>query len=244
MTELQQHAFGIVLHALRYGDNSVIVEIYTQALGSVSFLVRQSQGGKNRLRASLWQPLTLVEVVWVQHPQANLQKPRELTIWKPWHDIPFQPVKATMALFLGEFLWRTLHSEQANPPLFHYMLNALTWLDESDEAVVNFHIVFLLHLTRFLGFQPNMDTWEEGACFDLLAASFTRTRPAHPYYIDAVEAALVPKFMRMDIRSMRAVRLNGAMRRRALEIIVLYYRLHIPEFPELKSLAVLTEVFS
>ena len=108
MTELQQHAFGIVLHALRYGDNSVIVEIYTQALGSVSFLVRQSQGGKNRLRASLWQPLTLVEVVWVQHPQANLQKPRELTIWKPWHDIPFQPVKATMALFLGEFLWRTL----------------------------------------------------------------------------------------------------------------------------------------
>jgi DNA repair protein RecO (recombination protein O) len=47
----------------------------------------------------------------------------------------------------------------------------------------------------------------------------------------------------MDLRSMRAVGLNRAIRRRTLEIIADFYRLHIPEFPETRSLDVLTEVF-
>lgn len=243
MSNQQLHSYGIVLHAVRYGDTSVIVEIYTQAMGAQSFIVRQPRGAKARLRASLWQPLTLVEVVWDHRPLTDLQKPREVSLWMPWKEIPFQPVKTTIALFLGEFLWRALRSEQENAPLFDYMLNALTWLDESDHAIANFHIVFLLHLTRFLGFHPNVDEWEEGDCFDLMAATFVRERPRHPYYIEAEEARLVPKFLRMDIRSMQAVGLNGAMRRRALELIILFYRLHIPEFPELKSLAVMSEVF-
>lgn len=243
MSNQQLHSYGIVLHAVRYGDTSVIVEIYTQAMGAQSFIVRQLRGAKARLRASLWQPLTLVEVVWDHRPMTDLQKPREVSLWMPWKEIPFQPVKTTIALFLGEFLWRALRSEQENAPLFDYMLNALTWLDESDHAIANFHIVFLLHLTRFLGFHPNVDEWEEGDCFDLMAATFVRERPRHPYYIEAEEARLVPKFLRMDIRSMQAVGLNGAMRRRALELIILFYRLHIPEFPELKSLAVMSEVF-
>ena len=80
--------------------------------------------------------------------------------------------------------------------------------------------------------------------FDLQAASFTLSRPLHPFYIDAEESSLVSKFLRMDYRSMRAVGLNGAARRRTLQLIILFYRLHIPEFPEVRSLEVLSDVFS
>jgi len=48
----------------------------------------------------------------------------------------------------------------------------------------------------------------------------------------------------MDLRSMRAVGLNGSIRRRALEVVTEFYRLHVPEFPVPRSIEVLAEVFA
>ena len=238
------HSRGIVLRSLRYGDSQVIVDIFTETMGTVSFIVRSSHKGRGAMASVAWQPLSLVEVTWDARPRLSLQKPRELSLYRPWRSLPFVPDKTAMCLFLGEFLGHALHAEQTNEALFEYIVNALTWFDESDEHYVNFHVVFLLHLTRFLGFMPNVEDWCEGSYFDLEAATFTRARPSHVHYLNPEESALVPKFLRMNIRSMRGVGLSGAMRRRALEITMAFYRLHIPEFPDLQSLSVLSEVFA
>jgi DNA repair protein RecO (recombination protein O) len=42
---------------------------------------------------------------------------------------------------------------------------------------------------------------------------------------------------------MHVFRLSRADRNRTLEIIEHYYRLHLPQFPELRSLPVLRELF-
>lgn len=237
------HTHGLVLRAVRYGDSQVIVTVFTEAQGTVPFIVRRPRSGKGGSPSVLWQPLTLVEVVWDHQLRRSLQQPRELSLWQPWRSLPFDPYKAAMSLYLGEFLGYALRAESANVPLFDYVVNALSWFDESVQHYVNFHIVFLLHLTRFLGFQPNVDDWQEGSYFDLAAASFSMSRPLHTHYLEPAESSLVPKFLRMNIRSMQAVGLNGAMRRRALEIVTEFYRLHIPEFPAMKSLDVLAGLF-
>ena len=232
------HSPGIVLRSLRYGDTQVITDIFTATSGTVSFILR------SRGTASVaWQPLSLVDIEWEPRPRLTLQRPRELTLAHAWRTLHFQPAKTAVTLFLGEFLAHALRDEQTNESLYDYITNALTWFDESDRHYVNFHVVFLLHLTRFLGFQPNVDDWTPGSYFDLLSATFTRARPTHVHYLIPDEAALVPKFLRMDIRSMRAVAITRDMRRRALEITTEFYRLHVPEFPELQSLAILSEVF-
>ena len=235
---------GIVLHTIRYDDSRLIVNIYTEGAGTVPFLVWQSGSRKGGAKAGVWQSLSLVEVEWEHRPKNSLQKPRELSLWQPWRNLPFHPMKTSISLFLGEFLCRALQHEQENPLLFDYIVNALSWFDESETGYVNFHLVFLLHLTRFLGFLPNVEDWHDGCFFDLQAATFVSVPPVHSYFLEPNEAALVPKFLRMDLRSMRPVGLNGAIRRRALDLITLFYRLHIPEFPELRSLDVLSEVFS
>ncbi|MBR0202044.1 MAG: DNA repair protein RecO [Bacteroidaceae bacterium] len=235
---------GIVLHALRYGDNQMVVSVFTETCGTVSFMLRQPQSGKrNGPRAVMWQPLTLVDVTW-EASRNSIQKPREWSLSLPWRSIPFNPHKAAIALFLGEFLFRALRNEAANPSLFRYIHSSLEWFDECDEHFSNFHIVFLLHLSRFLGFYPNADDWHEGDYFDLQNAVFTSSVPLHKHYLQPEEAALVPKFLRMDVRKMRVVHLNGALRSRTLSSVVEFYRLHVPEFPEIKSLNVLAEVFS
>ncbi len=237
-------SYGIVLHSIRYSDTQIIVDIFTESAGVVPFLLRTGRTGRGGLKASLWQPLALVDLTWEHRLKANLQKPHELALWHPWRTLTSEPHKAAIGLYLSEFLHHALRHEQENKPLFNYLMNALTWFDESDEHYVNFHIVFLLHLTRFLGFLPNVEDWVEGSYFDLQTAMFTRTRPLHVHYLNPEEAILVPKFLRMDLRTMRAVGLNRFIRRRALEIVTEFYRLHIPEFPELRSLDILAEVFS
>jgi len=244
MSDSTIHTYGLVLRAVRYGDSQVIVNVFTAEQGTVPFIVRQPRSGKAGAKASVWQPLTLVELVWDVRQRSVLQKPREMSVWRSWRSLPFEPYKTAMSLFLGEFLGYALRGEQANEAMFEYIVQALTWFDESEVHYANFHVVFLLHLTRFLGFMPNVEDWHEGCFFDLEAATFTTVPPAHVHYLNPEESALVPKFLRMNIRSMQVVGLNGAMRRRALEIVTEFYRLHVPEFPELKSLHVLAEVFA
>lgn len=239
----KMHTYGIVLHSLRYNDTRMIVEIFTAAAGTVSFIVPATRQRRSGMRAVAWQPLSLVEVIWEPRQHASLQKPQTLALWRPWRTLHSDPQKTAIGLYLSDMLYHALHHEQDNQPLFEFIVNALTWFDESNQHYVNFHIIFLLHLTRFLGFLPNVEDWHEGDYFDLQAAIFSRTRPYHIYYLEPEEAALVPKFLRMDLRSMRAVGLNRAIRRRTLEIICDFYRLHIPEFPETHSLSVLAEVF-
>ena len=63
-------------------------------------------------------------------------------------------------------------------------------------------------------------------------------------YLEPQEADLIPLFMRMNYDTMRFFAMNRLERGRYLEVLDEYYRLHVPEFPELKSLDVLKEVFA
>ena len=91
---------------------------------------------------------------------------------------------------------------------------------------------------------PNADDAKPGNYFDLRASCFTSQQPAHPDFLNPTDAAVVPKLLRMRYDTMRFFRFNGAERSRLLEYINLYYRLHVPNFPELKSLAVLKSLWS
>lgn len=104
--------------------------------------------------------------------------------------------------------------------------------------------MFLLRLSRFLGFAPNLEEMHAGDCFDLLSGNFVPDVPIHGHYVTAAEAAKLPLLMRMNFGTMHVFRFSGAERSRLLEHINEYYRLHLPNFPELKSLAVLKALFS
>lgn len=235
---------GIILHRLSYNDTNDIMTVYTREQGAVSFMVSKRRGrGRSAAVAAMLPPLTLVEVDWEERG-SSLQRPRELAVWHSWTTLPYHPHKAAMGLLLAEFLYRALRSEQANAGLFDYVSSGLQWLDEADTGYANFHVVFLTHLTRYLGFQPNIDSYSEGACFDLRTACYVPAPPLHPDWLSPLEAQQLPLLLRVDVRSMNRLQWNGKWRRRALTVLAQYYRLHLAEFPEVRSIEVLAEVFS
>ena len=158
-------------------------------------------------------------------PKVQLQKLHDVRVLTPYSTIPFDPDKLTITLFLGEFLYHALKGEQQDEVLFDYMVNSLEWLDGCSGAFVNFHLVFLMRLSRFLGFYPNLEEYEEGDYFDLRQSCFCSELPIH---CDP---------------TMYLFQLSHRDRNRLLEVAIKYYRLHLPNFPELKSLAVLQAVY-
>ena len=102
----------------------------------------------------------------------------------------------------------------------------------------------MLRLTRFLGFWPNVQDYEKGKVFDMREAAMVRALPMHNQYLSVDESAFLPFLLRMDYSSMHLFHFSRQQRAKVLDMLIDYYRVHIPEFPEMKSLDVLRTVFS
>ncbi|MCI6119918.1 MAG: DNA repair protein RecO [Prevotella sp.] len=235
---------AIVLHSFKYNDNRLIVDLFTLDRGRMSVAVTVSSSPKAKFRKNLFSPFTLLYIETDYRQGARLQKLRDASIAYPMASIPFDHKKASIVLFVSEFLYHALKGEQESRSLFEFIADSIQWLDIADDDFVNFHIVFLLRLTLFLGFMPNLDDYEDGDLFDLRSSSFVKTIPPHHDFLDIQESALVRTMMRMNFRTMHLFRLSRPQRNRLLDIIIKYYRFHLPDFPEMKSLEVLHALYS
>ena len=241
---MYQKVIGIVLRTLKYNDASNIVDIYTERNGRASFLVKIPRSRKSGVRSVLFQALSLVELEAEIRPNSSLHRIREAKSLYPFSSLPYHPYKSSIAMFLAEFLCRALKEEDANESLFAYLLHSIRWLDGCGErSFANFHLVFLMRLSRFLGVYPNVDNYTSGCYFDMINACFTPLLPKSGSYLEPEEASRIRLLLRMNYETMHLFGMTRVERNRCLSVINDYYRLHLPDFPTLKSLDVLKELF-
>lgn len=238
-----QRSRALVLHTLKYDDDRLICALLTEENGLVSVIVRRPRSRRSGVQPSLLQPFSALSVEWEERAAGGLSPLRSAQSEAVWADLPYHPVKRALALFLSEFLCHVLRREQSSPALYAFTRASVEWLDAARGGLANFHLVFLLRLTRFAGFFPNLDEAAGGRWFDLQSGTFAPCRPAHPYFLPPDEAALLPRLMRMQYATMHLFRFSATERRRLLARITDYYRLHVPGFPELRSPEVFAEVF-
>lgn len=236
---------GIVLRTVKYGDNSFIVDVYTLYNGCLSFLVRMPKGKKRSGKRMLFQPLTQIVFDADIRPHVNMYYFKEVRLGVAYRDIPVNIYKVTMVMFLAEFLSHILVREGENEPLYEFLKYALEWLDDCEKGYANFHLVFLIRLSLFIGFYPNAEGYHRKDTFDLLNGCYSSIAlPAPGRIIPADQARFVAPLLRMNFDTMHHFRFSHEQRTRILEVLLDYYRLHIPGFPPLKSLDVLKEVFA
>lgn len=199
---------------------------------------------RGRVRRQHFLPLTLLSIDYDFRLRSSLQRLREVRIDQPYLHIPINPSKQAILLFLAEFLTYATRDEQQNVPLFLFIRSSLLWLDETEARFANFHLVFMARMSRFLGFWPNLEDYHEGCYFDLRGATFTPLRPLHPDFLPPEDAAHVGLLMRISYPTMHVFLPTREERNRIAGIMLAYYRLHVPNMPDLRSLPVLRELFA
>lgn len=232
-----------MLHSFKYGESKIIVDLLTEWCGRTSCIATLSKSNKGKLKKQYFQPLTLLEVVTVTKPHVQLAQLKEARVNIPFVSIPFHPYKLSIALFTAEFLRLATKNEQTDPLIFNYAINSIEWLDRCTGSVANFHLVFMMRLSRFLGFYPNMENHRQGDWFDLRAGCFCGQPPLHSDVVPPTEADNIQLLLRMNFSTMHLFRMDRKERNRMAETILHYYRLHLPDFSEMKSFAVLKELF-
>ena len=233
---------AIVLNSLKYGESQIIVDMFTESHGRLSFIQRLPRTPRSGVRKQLFQPLTLLAIEFDWRATQKLQRIREASVSCPFVSLPFDAAKLSIAMFVAEFTGYCTRSEQSNPPLYLFIENSVRWLDACEGGFANFHIVYMLHLSRFIGFFPNLDSGGN-AWFDLRAGCFVAHVPAHADYLQPADAGTIRLLMRLNYTTMRLLSLSRSERNRIVDVVLHYYRLHQPGFPEMKSLPVLMQLF-
>lgn len=230
---------GIVLRKIPYSSSSAIVAIYTRRFGLASFMVRGlgKMGGKN----SAVQPLSQVEVSCSFREIEQVQTARQIHLKTGTGATLFGPVKNAIALFLAEVLYKSLREESPDPELFDYIDNALDFFSETPTSA-NFHLHFMMRLTKFLGFFPSGEWSEATPYFDLQNGNFTSSLNDSVHTLNREEAKAFDLCASSDFDV--PVTSSNVVKRKVLSGIVTYYKLQLEGFGELKSLPILMELFS
>lgn len=234
---------AIVLRTVKYGESRIIVDLLTREAGRVSMVCQLTKSGKGKIKKQLLQPMTMLDVAFDYRKNISLQHFQDLRIGQVYRSLLFDPYKLSITLFLAEFLIYATRDETDNRQLYDFIETSLLWLDNADGGFANFHLVFMLRISLFIGFYPNLDDYHEGCWFDLREGCFTPLRPTHNDCLKPDEAARMRTIMRMSLDNMHLFRMSRVERNRCAEIILYYYRLHQTDFPELRSLDVLRELF-
>jgi DNA repair protein RecO (recombination protein O) len=233
---------AIVLSKINYSETSLIVRCYTLSDGVKSYLVKGSKQGRNgKKNAALFQPLNQLEITSQHKANSSLSIPKSTKINNPYQTIPYAMDKLSVMLFLSEVLSAALKEEEANPSLFHFLSNSLSWFDVQDNAV-NFHIFFLLSLTKHLGFFPDINH-QNLPYFDIENGCFTAHKSAH-LVDDATMVSVLKSYLGTTFDDLSEVLVSKQNRKQMLEVLMRYYQIHLQGFSRPKSLNVLHEIYS
>lgn len=237
---------GIVLRAVKYGETSLVVTIFTELFGVQSYLVNgvRTSTKKGTGKAGLFQPSAMLELVVYHNELKNLNRIKEFRWGYIYQHILSDVRKYAVALFMVELLLKSLKQPEANADLFHFTEDSFLHLDKSNDTVTaNFPLFFSLHLTHFFGFRMDDNYSSINSFLDLLEGSFVKQQPDHPHFLEGRAAEITSQILKvMQPEELESLKLNHDSRRILLNAYESFYALHIQDFGTMKTLPVLREV--
>jgi DNA repair protein RecO (recombination protein O) len=235
---------GIVFKTTDYGENSVIVQVFTEKFGLQSYMVNGAKKPKAKIARNMLQPLHLLDMVVYHKNTGNVQRIKELKNSPQLQTIPYDVIKSSLAMFLNEVLYKAVKQQSADENLFGFIFSAIEWLDHQTEGLANFHLLFLISLTRYLGFYPDRHLAGEADYFDLKNGVFSRYKPDSVLYLSPPHTQNFTALLQCNFENITQLKLNNDERRYLIQKLLEYYSLHIESFGNVRSHEVLEEVLN
>lgn len=234
---------GLVLRTVKYSDKSSIVTVYTREYGRVSYIVYGLSGKKSGIRAACFLPLSTIEITAVFHPAKELQHLKEVRMLNSLTSIYTNPLKNALILFIAELLYKTLRQPEPEAHLYDFLEQAILQLEQNNAEVGNFHLILMMKLSGYLGFEPNPESGKT-RYFDLMNGVFLSDKPLHSHFLSSEMTTLFNSLLHLTFESDNTLILSREKRKALLDVLIEYYKLHVPDFHGLNSVGVLHEVFN
>ncbi|HYG18712.1 MAG TPA: DNA repair protein RecO [Ohtaekwangia sp.] len=214
---------GIVFRFTRYGETSIIVNVFTEAFGLQTYIANGVRSKSSRNKIALYQPLTLLDLVVYHRPQANINRIKEIKCLYAYKTLATDVRKSAIAMFLNEVLNKVVKDESHAQEIADFLIASFIALDTQIAQFENFHLIFLVQLSRFLGFGAHHVDEVLGP------------RLANPLVEEIIRRLLVADYAEV-------IAMTNVQRREILELIISFFADHIETMGEIRSLQILREV--
>jgi DNA repair protein RecO (recombination protein O) len=238
-----QKTRAIILHTLRYGDSSLIVQAYTEQWGRTTFLLKGARKSRKNNRSAMFQPLYLLDLDIYYRDNREMHWIREAAFSGPVPGMRQDVVKSTQAIFLSEVLLKTIREEERNPELFGFLFHSFLHFESRSSPSPSFHLLFLFQLSRYLGFYPRNNFSETDLFFNIGAGSFSSVPDGVDIEMERAVGQQWKSCFHCDYSSADQHFSNHEKRNMFLDSLLEFYRNHHLSMRELKSLEVLRTVF-
>ncbi|HZV70224.1 MAG TPA: DNA repair protein RecO [Saprospiraceae bacterium] len=233
---------AIVLRTVKFGESSLIVDMYTEQKGHQTFIINSVRKAKAITPASFLQLLTLVDIVAYHQEHKKINRIKEVRLDHTYQSIPFDMRKSSVITCLADITSRCLVTAYPQPDLFSFLHAELVRFDVQEHYDRDFMIRLLVSLTHYLGFGLELpDGNMDGLYFDLMEGHVTDKRPLHNYVVDPKEILYLQTIIASGASQNADISLD--IRRRIIDLIIIYYQLHVETLREVKSFKILRELF-
>ena len=233
---------AFVIRSIKNGETSLIVSCYLEDIGYKTFIVKGVYGSKkSKFSKAHFFPLNIINLNYSYTEGKNLGFIKEVKTEKLYKSLHLDIQKSSVIIFLSEILNSIFKEETlVNKDLFNFLLNSLSWYDQV-KSCNNFHLKFLIELSRFIGFYPNINN-ENDSFFNLESGSTSATQSIGTN-IRGNDLILFKEFLGTEFEDLNSMNTKNESRTRILNYIIDYYSLHLQMFKTPKSINVFAEIF-
>jgi len=235
---------GIILKTLKYGESSLILDIYTEDFGLRSYIVSGVRNKKKGNKAGLLQTMALVSLVAYHKSSNSLNRIKEIKADKLYQSLPFEISKSSVGLFITEVTRRSITQDEQSDSLFNLLYESYLYLDRAQQSITLFPIIFLIKLSKELGFSPADNYSEQREVFNIQQGQFVSINNPSDYTLDPETSQYLFSLLFEEYGISNQFKISKDIRQQIINQLVNFYRIHIDNFGQIKSLDVLKEVFS
>lgn len=229
---------GIVMHATKYGDTSLIVKIFTQQQGNQSFIIKNAFRKNNRFAASYFTPLAMMDISYDDHSKSSLKYLKDIAPYRSSNPLYYDPAKSSILLFYNEILYKLLMDSGEDEVLFDFLQEEIGKVHSATENLAELPLRFLLRLSRVMGYYPEDNYSQENAYFSLQECCFQHFYVEDAGFLTAMES----RYLHQLLSQHAPVTVSRGLRVSLLKQLVSYFQMHNEQIRKIDSLEILSAV--
>lgn len=230
---MKSNDLGVFLYRSAYSDSSLIAWFYTRDNGLQKFLFR---GGKKKSNNLF--PMSVNELSYYGHKNSELLNLTSVESAIPF-TFQFNPISSSIAFFAVECIKKSVHLGVKDEEVFKFLVSFANEI-EKEKNLAFLPLNFLIELSDILGFKPNFEE-EDAHNFNLDEGLFQTTYNSHQRIVNGPAIDLISEIIK---GSTTMITTPKKTREDALNVLLEYFRIHVPKFDTLKSFEIIKEVLN
>ena len=142
---------GIILKQIPYSESSIILKIFTEDFGLLSFILKGAKSSKRNNPLGVLRPLNIVSIDFFKNESKNLLSLKDYSLHLAPDVYEFGMNKISLLYFVFEVLNKTIAEEgESDKNKYNFIVSFIHHVKE-HEIKSYYYLFFLIHYSKYLG---------------------------------------------------------------------------------------------